>query len=96
MNEFAVNLASKCVDDGYLKILVVGKAFIEKMLCEGFAMRDRVGIGFELQPNPIPHRDAVLHVKEKFLHSSQPWFVLFASHFLFLNNTRSEAATCRC
>jgi hypothetical protein len=96
MNEFAVNLASERVDDGYLKILIVGEAFIEKMPCEGFAMRNRVGIGFELQSNPIPHRDAVLHVEEKFLHGSQPWFVLFASQYLFLNNVRSEAATRRC
>jgi hypothetical protein len=96
MNEFAVNLASDRVDDGNLKILVVGKAFIEKMLCEGFAMRNRIGVGFELQSNSIPHRDAVFHVKEKYLHSSQPWFVLLASQCLFLNNTRSDAATCRC
>jgi hypothetical protein len=96
MNEFAVNLAPEFVDDGYLKILVVGKAFIEKMLCDCFAMCNRVGIGFELQSNPIPHGDAVFHVKEKFLHSRQPWFVLLASQFLFLNNTRSNTATCRC
>jgi len=96
MNEFAVNLASQRVDDGYLEILVVGKAFIEKMLRECFAMRNRVGIGFELQSNPIPHGDAVFHVKEKCLHSSQPWFVLLASQFLFLNKTRSDTATCRC
>jgi hypothetical protein len=96
MNEFAMNFTSERVDNGYLKIRVVGKAFIEKMLCEGFAMGNRVGIGFKLQSNPISHRDAVFHIKEKFLHSYQPWFVLFASQFLFLNNTRSETATCRC
>jgi hypothetical protein len=96
MNEFAVNLAPEFVDDGYLEILVVGKAFIEKMLCDCCAMCNRVGIGFELQSNPIPHGNAVFHVKEKCLHSSQPWFVLLASQFLFLNNTRSNTATCRC
>jgi hypothetical protein len=96
MHEFAVNLASQRVDDGYLEILVVGKAFIEKMLCEGSAMGNRVGIGFELQADPVPHGDAVYHIEEKFLHSGQPWFVLFASQFLFLNNTRSETAICRC
>jgi hypothetical protein len=91
-----MNLTSERVDDGYLKILVVCKAFIEKMLCEGFAMRNRVGVGFELQSNPISHRDAVFHIKEKFLHSGQPWFVLFASQFLFRNNARSDTAICRC
>jgi hypothetical protein len=96
MDEFAVNLASERVDDEDLKILVVGKAFIEKMLRYGFAMRDRVGIGFELQSNPISHRDTVFHIEEKFLHGSQPWFVLLASQSLFLNNARNEAATCRC
>jgi hypothetical protein len=96
MHEFAMNLASERVDDRYLEILVVDKALIEKMLCEGSAMGNRVGVGFELQPDPVPHGDAVFHIEEKFLHSGQPWFVLFASQFLFLNNTRSETATCRC
>jgi hypothetical protein len=96
MNEFAVDLASERVDDRYLKILIVSKAFIEKMSGEYSAMRNRVGIGSELQSNLIPHRDAVFHVKEKFLHGSQPWFVLLASQFLFLNNARSDTATCRC
>jgi hypothetical protein len=96
MNELAMNLPAERVDHGYLEILVVGKAFIGKMPCESFAMRDGIGAGFELQSNPIPHGDAVFHIEEEFLHSGQPWFVLFASQFLFLNNTRSEAATCRC
>jgi hypothetical protein len=96
MDEFAVNLASERVDDGYLEILVVGKAIPVKVLREYPAMRNRLGIGFELQSDPIPHGDAVFHVKEKFLHGSQPWFVLLASQFLFLNSTRNDAATCRC
>jgi len=96
MHEFAMNLASERVDNGYLEILIVHKTLIEKMLREGFAMGNRIGIGFELQSNPVPHGDAVLHIEEKFLHSGQPWFVLFASQFLFLNNTRNETATCRC
>jgi hypothetical protein len=96
MHEFAVNLASERVDDRNLEILIVGKAFIEKMPGEYSAMRNGVGIGSELQPNPIPHRDAVFHVKEELLHGGQPWFVLLASQFLFLNNTRSDTATCRC
>jgi hypothetical protein len=96
MNEFAVNLATERVDDGYFKILVVGKAVIEEMLCECLAMLNRVGIGFELQSNPIPHGDAVFHVKEEFMHSGQPCFMLFASQILFLNSIRSDTATCRC
>jgi hypothetical protein len=96
MNVFAVNLASERVNHRYLEILVVGKAIPVKVLCEDLAMRDRVGIGFKFQSDPIPHRDAVFHIKEKFLHGSQPWFVLLASQFLFLNNTRNDAATCRC
>jgi hypothetical protein len=96
MHEFAMNLAAERVDDGYLQILVVGKAFIEKMLRERFAMGNRVGIGFEIQSDPVSHRDAVFHIEEKFLHGGQPWLVLFANQFLFLNNTRSEMAICRC
>jgi hypothetical protein len=83
MNVFAVNLASERVNHRYLEILVVGTIPV-KVLCEDLAMRDRVGIGFKFQSDPIPHRDAVFHIKEKFLHGSQPWFVLLASQFLFL------------
>jgi hypothetical protein len=96
MNVFAVNLASERVDYRYLEILVVGKATPVKVLCEDIAMCNRVGIGVKFQSNPIPHGDAVFHIKEKFLHSSQPWFVLLASQFLFLNNILSDTATCRC
>jgi hypothetical protein len=74
MNEFAVNFASERVDHRYLEILVVGKAIPVKVLCDDLAMRDRFGIGVEIQSNPIPHGDAVFHIEEKFLHGSQPWF----------------------
>jgi hypothetical protein len=111
MNEFAVNFASERVDHRYLEILVVGKAIPVKVLCDDLAMRDRFGIGVEIQSNPIPHGDAVFHIEEKFLHGSQPWFrsalvsislgfsqpwfVLLASQFLFLNKTPSDMAICR-
>jgi hypothetical protein len=67
MNEFAVNLTSERVDYGYLEVLIIGKAIAIKVLCEDPAMRNRFGIGVELQPNAIPHGDAVFHVKEEFL-----------------------------
>ena len=96
MNEFAVNFASDRVDHRYLEILVVGKAIAVKVLCDDPAMRDRLGIGFKFHSNPIPHGDAVFHIKEKFLHNLQPWLVWAASQLLFLNKTRSETAICRC
>jgi hypothetical protein len=96
MNELAMNLATGRVDNRYLKALVVGKAIFVKALCEGSAMCNRVRIRPEFGSDPISERNAVYHVKEKFLHSRQPWFVLFASQYLFLNNARSDTAICRC
>jgi hypothetical protein len=96
MNEFAMNFAAERVDDGNLEVLIVGQAVSVKVLCEDPTVGDRVGIVLEFQSDSISQRDAVLHIKEKFLHSFQPWFVLVASQFLFLNKTRSNTATCRC
>jgi hypothetical protein len=95
MNVLAMNLTSERVDDRYLKILIVGKTIFVKVLCEDSAMCNRVGIGLELQSNPISHGNAIFHIKEELLHSHQPWFVLVASQLLFLNNTRSDTAICR-
>jgi hypothetical protein len=61
-----------------------------------FAMNDCLGIALERNTDAVSHGNAVFQVEEKFLHSRQPWFVLLASQFLFLNNTRSEAATSLC
>jgi hypothetical protein len=72
MDELAMNLATGRVDHGYLKVLIVGKTTIEKVQCENAAMCNRVGIGLELDSDPISERNAVYHIKEKFLHSRQP------------------------
>jgi hypothetical protein len=96
MDELAMNLATWRVDHGYLKILIVDKAAIEKMPCEDAAMCNRFGIRPESGSDPVSERNTVYHIKEKLLHSRQPWFVLVASQFLFLNNTRSDTAICRC
>jgi hypothetical protein len=81
MDELAMNLATgrvdhgylkERVDHGYLKVLIVGKTTIEKVQCENAAMCNRVGIGLELDSDPISERNAVYHIKEKFLHSRQP------------------------
>jgi hypothetical protein len=90
VNELPMNFASQPVDHGYLKVLIIGKATIVKALSEGSAMCNRFFICVELDPNPVSHWNAVYHVKEKRLHSRQPWFVLFASQFLFLNNARTR------
>jgi hypothetical protein len=72
VNELAMNLATGCVDDGYLKVLIVGKAFIEKVPREGAAMCNRVGIRLEFDSSPISERNTVDHIEEKFLHRRQP------------------------
>jgi hypothetical protein len=96
MNELLMNLTAKRVNDGYLKILIVSQAISVKMLSQNPAMSDRVGVVLEFQSDSISQRDAVFHIKEKFLHNFQPWFVLVASQFLFRNKTRSDMAICRC
>jgi hypothetical protein len=96
MNEFAMNLAADRVDYGYLKVLIVSEAVSVEMLCQDAAMSDRIGIVFEFHSDSVSQRDAVFHIEEVFLHSCLPWFVFVASYFLFLNNTRSDTAICRC
>jgi hypothetical protein len=68
VNELAVNFATGRVDYRYLKVLIVGKALFVKALCEVSAMRNRIGVGLEIQSNPISEWNAVYHVKEKRLH----------------------------
>jgi hypothetical protein len=68
VNELTMNLTSERVDYRYLKVLIVGKALFVKALCEDSAMCNRVGVGLEIQSDPISERNAVYHVKEKFLH----------------------------
>ena len=79
MNELAINLSPKRVDYRYLKVLIVGEAIVAKVLSKFFAMHDRFGAGHEFNAYAVSQGNAVLHVKEKFLHSHQPWFVLVAS-----------------
>jgi hypothetical protein len=96
MNELAMNLATGRVDYGYLEVLIVAKAFIEKTPGYGAAMGDRFGIRVEFDSGSVSERNTVYHIEEKFLHRSQPCLVLVASQFLFLNSMRSAPATCRC
>jgi hypothetical protein len=90
-----MNFATRRVDYGYLKVLIVGKAISVKVFCEDA----QCAIASALALNSIPilslNGTPFCHTEEKYLHSGQPWFVLFASQFLFLNNTRSDAAICR-
>jgi hypothetical protein len=72
MNELAMNLATGRVDYGYLKVLIVVEAFVEKTPGYDAAMCDRVGIRLEFDSDSVSERNAVYHVEEKFLHRSQP------------------------
>jgi hypothetical protein len=72
MDELAMNLATGRVDHGNLKVLIVGKATIEKVPCEDAAMCNRFGIRLEFDADPVSERNTVDHIEEKFLHSRQP------------------------
>jgi len=72
MNELAMNLATRRVDYGYLKVLIVVKTFTEKTSGHNAAMRDRVGIRLKFDSESVSKRNTVYHIEEKFLHRSQP------------------------
>jgi hypothetical protein len=72
VNELTMNLATRGINNGYLKVLIVGEAFIEKMSCECAAMRNRVGIRLEFDSDPVSERNTVYHIKEESLHNHQP------------------------
>jgi hypothetical protein len=68
MNVFAMNLATGRVDDRYFQVLIVAQTFVAKVLCKLFAMIDRVGVGLEIDSDPVPERDAIFHIEKEFLH----------------------------
>jgi hypothetical protein len=70
MNVFAMNLATCRVDDRYLQVLIVAQAVIAKVLCKLLAMVDRVGVGLEIDSDPVSERDAIFHIEKEFLHFS--------------------------
>jgi hypothetical protein len=96
MNELAINLSPKRVDYRYFEVLIVGEAVVAKVLSKFLAVHDRFGAGHEFNACAVSHGNAVLHVKEKCLHSGQPCFVLASSQFFLLNSVRNDTATCRC
>jgi hypothetical protein len=71
MDELAMNFSPERVHHGDFKVLIVAEAAIANMLCKLFAMDDRFGIALKLNADPIPHRNAVFHIKEKCLHGGQ-------------------------
>ena len=68
MNELAMNLTTERIDDANLKVLVVQQTIVAKFQSEDSAMGDRFGIGFELNPDPVSHRDAIVHIEKELLH----------------------------
>jgi hypothetical protein len=68
VDELAVNLASEVVDDRYLEVLIVVQAAVAKVPGKLLAVRDGFQVSFEVDPDPVPHRDAVFHIEKEFLH----------------------------
>jgi hypothetical protein len=68
MNVFAMNLPTGRIDDRYLQVLIVAQAVVAKVLCKLFAMIDRVGVGIEIDSDPVSERDAIFHIEKEFLH----------------------------
>jgi hypothetical protein len=72
VDELAVNLASEVVDDRYLEVLIVVQAAVAKVPGKLLAVRDGFQVSFELDPDPVSHRDAVFHVEKEFSHGQCP------------------------
>jgi hypothetical protein len=72
VNELAMYFPTRRANHGYLQLLVIAQTFVAEMLCELFAVNDRFGVSLELNTDAIPHRNAVLHVKEKNRHEIDP------------------------
>jgi hypothetical protein len=68
MNELAMDFPPGRVDNGYLKVLIVPQAVVAEMLCKLSAVRDGFKIAFEVDPDPIPKRDAIFHIEKELLH----------------------------
>ena len=68
VNELTMNLSPAAANDRYFKVLVVSQAVIAEVLRKLFAMLNRFGVGFEIDPDPIPRRDAIFHIEKEFLH----------------------------
>jgi len=72
MDELAINLSPKRVDNRYLQVLIVGEAVIAKMLSQFFAVLDSLQIAFKIDADPVSQRDAVFHIEKEFLHLPPP------------------------
>ena len=68
MNVLAMNLTSKRVDNRYLKVLIIAQTVVTKVLSKLFAMEDRIGVGFEVDPDPVSEWDAIYHIEKELLH----------------------------
>jgi hypothetical protein len=67
-----MNLTPERVDDGYLKVLIVAQTVVAEVLSELFAVLDGLQVAFEVGPDLVSHRDAILHVEKELLHRATP------------------------
>jgi hypothetical protein len=63
-----MDLTSQRIDDGYLKVFIVAQAVVAEVLSKLFAVLDGLQVAFEVNPDPVSHRDAILHVEKELLH----------------------------
>jgi hypothetical protein len=68
VNELSMNFAPQRVDHGYLEVLIVAEALVAEVPGNFSAILDCFRLCFELDPDFIPMRDAILHIEEKLLH----------------------------
>ncbi|ABE61999.1 hypothetical protein Nham_1154 [Nitrobacter hamburgensis X14] len=66
MNKLTMNFTPKFVDDRYLKVIILARAIVAEVPSEFFAALDGFRVAFEVDPDLISHRNAILHVEKNF------------------------------
>lgn len=65
MNVLAMTLTSERVDYRYLKVLIIAQAAVTKVLSKPFTMEDRIGVGFEIDPDLVSERHAIFLYRKR-------------------------------
>jgi hypothetical protein len=69
VNDLTINLTPERVDDSYLKVLIVTQAVVAEMLSKLLAVFDGLEVAFQVDPDPVSHRDTILHIEKELLHA---------------------------
>ena len=72
MDELAMDFATRRIDHGYFKVLIVAQTTVAEVSCEDAAMCNRVRFGLEADSDSVSKGNAVFHIEKEFLHRILP------------------------